>query len=76
MNPGPLAPKARIIPLDQRATHASCNSLDLINMCNIGRTSVARKAFICVFKKVTKWSYQYFNGGISQREAERVKEET
>jgi len=45
-------------------------------MCNIGRTSVARKAFICVFKKVTKWSYQYFNGGISQREAERVKEET
>ena len=26
LNPGPLAPKARIIPLDQRATFAYSNS--------------------------------------------------
>ena len=25
LNPGPLAPKARIIPLDQRASAASCS---------------------------------------------------
>ena len=41
MNPGPLAPKARIIPLDQQATHTLKAEYDLkfltkdsISLCN------------------------------------------
>ena len=34
LNPGPLAPKARIIPLDQRATHIyiMCKFVFIISM--------------------------------------------
>ena len=54
MNPGPLAPKARIIPLDQRAViiDALITLIIIANKCRHAQTYTKNKKIVLVVESI------------------------